>query len=104
MSSFKDKVGNNGRFGETLKIQEYGSTELTGSSSGEREMLLLKGALVPLAVWLTWLEHPPVNQKVTGLMVGQDTCLRWRFGHWLEHVQEATDLFLSLLSILSKNQ
>ena len=30
---------------------------------------------MPLLAWLSWLEHCPVNQKVTGLIPGQGTYL-----------------------------
>ena len=34
----------------------------------------------PWLVWLSWLEHCPVNQKFAGLMPGQGTCLGCGFG------------------------
>ena len=50
-------------------------------------------------VWLSWLEHRPVNWKVAGLILGQGTCLGCRFGPQLGHVQEATDPFLSHIDV-----
>ena len=42
-------------------------------------------------VWLRWLEHCPTNQKVTGSMPCQGTCLGYRFSPRLGYMQEATD-------------
>ena len=41
-------------------------------------------------VWLRWLEHHPVNQKVARLSPGQGACLVCGFGSQSGHVGEAT--------------
>ena len=62
--------------------------------------------------WLSvaqWIEHQPVNQKVTSLIPTQGTCLGCGPGSLVGGVQEATDqcvsytlMFLYLPSPLSK--
>ena len=37
------------------------------------------------------LGHCPAKFKVSGVILGQDTCLGSGFGPWLGHVQEAPD-------------
>ena len=39
----------------------------------------------------TQLGHNLTNQKVTGLIPNQGTCLGFRFGPWVGAVQEATN-------------
>ena len=50
-------------------------------------------------VWLSWLQHHPVNQKSAGSIPGRDTCLGCRLGHRLGHVGEATDGYFSFISM-----
>ena len=52
-------------------------------------------------MWLSWLEHGPINQKVVGLIPGQGTCLDCGFGPWSGHIRGnqimfLTSMFLSL--------
>ena len=49
--------------------------------------------------WLTWLEHCPVHQKVTGLIPGQGTYVGCRFDAQPVCVQEATKWCFSLTLI-----
>ena len=58
-------------------------------------------------MWISWLEHPPINQKVVGSNPSQDTYLGYGFDPWSGCIQEArnpsmflTSMFLS--SSLSK--
>ena len=52
-------------------------------------------------VWLSWLEHCPVNQKVVGSIPSQSTCLGCRFSSQSGHVQEATNPFSLTSKFLS---
>ena len=44
-----------------------------------------------LAVWLSWLQHCPVHQKVAGSIPSQDTYLGCGFDPQSGQAQEATD-------------
>ena len=64
-------------------------------------------------MWYSSLEHRPINQKVTGSIPGQGTCLGCGFSPQSGCIQEATDCYfcltlmflsLSLFSPLSKKQ
>ena len=46
---------------------------------------------VALASVAQLVGHHPTNQKVTGLIPSQDTCLGYEFSPWLQQVQKATD-------------
>ena len=46
-------------------------------------------------MWLSWLEHCPINQKVASSIPGQGACLLCGFGPQLGHMREATDVSLS---------
>ena len=52
-----------------------------------------------LAGVLSWLEHRSVNQKVMGLIPGQDTCLGCGFSPQLGCMQKAADQCFSLTSM-----
>ena len=41
---------------------------------------ILKAAREPWLVWLTWLEHCPLNQRVMGSVPSQGTCLGCKRG------------------------
>ena len=41
---------------------------------------ILKKFCKPWPVWLSWLEHHPINQMAMGLIPSQGTCLGYRFG------------------------
>ena len=43
--------------------------------------------ILPWPVWLSWLDHCYVNQRLMGLIPGQGTGLGCRFGPWLWHIQ-----------------
>ena len=44
--------------------------------------LSLKTHDCPLPVWLSWVEHRPVHQKIRGLSPGQGTCLGCALNPW----------------------
>lgn len=60
-------------------------------------MSSIKKLMSDLAGWLSWLEHHPLYQKVTGLIPSQSTNLGFGFDSQSGHAWEATDqsLFLS---------
>ena len=72
----------------------------------------IKGAEYSCPMWLGWLERGPVNQRVTGFVFGQGTCLGCGFGpgrgaykSWLRNVSlshRCFSLSLFLPSSLSK--
>ena len=47
-------------------------------------------------MWLSWLEHCPVNQKVMGLIPGEGTCLGCGFSLCLGCAREANNGCFSL--------
>ena len=47
-------------------------------------------------MWLSWLEHHPIDQNVAGSIPGQGTCLGCRFSPQSQRVGEATDWCFSL--------
>lgn len=58
-----------------------------------------------LAIWLGWLEHHPVYQKVVGLVSVQGTCLGCRFyprSTFLSHISPFLSLSLSSFSKINK--
>ena len=50
-------------------------------------IMQIKEITSSLARWLSWLEHRPVHQKVTGSIPGQGTCLGCRFTPQSEHIR-----------------
>ena len=74
------------------------------------DTIFLKKLHSALASVAQWIEHWPMNQRVTGLIPSQGTCLgygpgpqwgvQWRDNHTLMFLS----LFFSLPSILSKNK
>ena len=42
-------------------------------------LIIKKYYITPLAGWLSWLEHPPVHQKVGGSIPSQGTYLGLEF-------------------------
>ena len=54
-------------------------------------VFLKNGEAWPQPVWLSWLEHRPINWKVTGSVAGQGTCLGCGFGPWSACIQQATN-------------
>ena len=48
-----------------------------------------------------WIEHWPTNQKVTGSIPSQGTCLGCGPGPWLGGMREATDCFSHTSMFLS---
>ena len=59
----------------------------------------LKLTLPPWPLWLSWIEHHPINCKAAGSIPGQGTYLGCRFGSQSGHVWEATDPRFSLTSM-----
>ena len=51
---------------------------------------------MPWLMWLSWLEHHPVNQSVMSSTPSQGAYRCCRFDLWLECVQEATNQSFSL--------
>lgn len=51
-------------------------------------------------VWLPWLEHYLIHGKVEGLISSQGTFPSCRFYPQLGHLQEATDWYFTLVSML----
>ena len=61
---------------------------------------ILKVKRQPWPVWLSWLEHHPVDQKVTGLIPSQGTYLGCRFDPQSGPTQEGNQsMFLSHVAI-----
>ena len=76
-----------------------------GGNTEELCLLYLKKVVIlfknkftqPRPVWLSWLEHRPVDWKVTGLILSYSICPGYRFHSRLGQVQEGNQLmFLSL--------
>ena len=65
--------------------------------------LFKKGASEGLAGVAQWIEHQPVNQKVTGLIPGQGTCLGCGPGSQLG-ASERQPINVSLPLFLCKNK
>lgn len=53
--------------------------------------------VLPWPVWLNWLEHCPVKQKVASLKPNQVTCSSWGLNPWSGRVQGNRLMFLSHL-------
>ena len=54
----------------------------------------------PWLVWLSWLEHPPINQKVMGSIPSQGTCFGGRFGPWFRACARGNwSMFLSHIDV-----
>ena len=51
----------------------------------------LRNRAAALTGWLSWLGHCPINQKVSGLIPHQGTCLGCGFDSWSGHIWEATN-------------
>ena len=65
-------------------------------NSRNDRFLPLKYPLCARAMWLSWLEHCPVHQKLVGLISGQGIYLGWGIDPLLGCIGEATDACLSL--------
>lgn len=66
------------------------SVEMERLIEFESSMILTKILDIP-AGWLSYLEHPPVQQKVVDSISGQGTYLGCGFDHWLRHILTSTN-------------
>ena len=74
-----------------LETQLGKNTEVFQSRKQSEKFLWQEVFSWALARLLSWLEHRPVNQNVTGSIHSQGTYLGCGFHPWLGHIWEATD-------------
>ena len=98
LSSQKDRGSSLRWGGDYRKIRFQGEDEFSfGHVKFEVSNKNLSRALTSVA---EWIEYQPANQKVTGLIPGQGTCLGCRMGpqcgarEWQPHTDVSLPLFL----------